>query len=157
MDLDLAGSTATESLGQALARSLPGARHPGAAHAAAAVGGAAVGAGAVLYLEGELGAGRPPAHAVCLHSASRRRCAVRLTRWWKPTASAELICVHVDLYRVQTTSEVEELGLRDMTGPGYLMLIEWPEKGGVAVPPADLVLQLNYKGDARSALLSGGD
>ena len=31
-----------------------------------------------------------------------------------------------------------------MTGPGYLMLIEWPEKGGVAVPPADLILQLDY-------------
>jgi len=40
-----------------------------------------------------------------------------------------------------------------MTGPGYLMLIEWPEKGGVAVPPPDLVLQLVYRGDARSAAL----
>jgi tRNA threonylcarbamoyladenosine biosynthesis protein TsaE len=40
-----------------------------------------------------------------------------------------------------------------MTGPGYLMLIEWPEKGGVAVPPADLSLQLLYQGDARSAAL----
>jgi tRNA threonylcarbamoyladenosine biosynthesis protein TsaE len=34
------------------------------------------------------------------------------------------------------------------------MLIEWPEKGGVAVPPADLVLQLVYQGDARAAALS---
>ena len=67
---------------------------------------------------------------------------------------AELICVHVDLYRVQSAAEVEELGLRDMIGPGYLMLIEWPEKGGVAVPTADLVLQLIYRGEARSAALA---
>jgi tRNA threonylcarbamoyladenosine biosynthesis protein TsaE len=53
-------------------------------------------------------------------------------------------------------TEVEELGLRDMTGPGYLMLVEWPEKGGVAVPPADLSLQLVYKGDARAAALGAG-
>jgi tRNA threonylcarbamoyladenosine biosynthesis protein TsaE len=64
--------------------------------------------------------------------------------------------VHVDLYRVQTATEVEELGLRDMTGAGFLMLIEWPEKGGVAVPPADLNLQLDYQSDARRAALSAG-
>ncbi len=57
---------------------------------------------------------------------------------------AALDCVHVDLYRVRSAAEVEELGLRDMTGPGSLLLIEWPEKGGVAVPPADLRLTLNY-------------
>jgi tRNA threonylcarbamoyladenosine biosynthesis protein TsaE len=67
---------------------------------------------------------------------------------------ASLTCVHVDLYRVATSTEVEELGLRDMTGAGYLMLIEWPEKGGAAVPPADLYLQLLYLGEARSAALS---
>jgi tRNA threonylcarbamoyladenosine biosynthesis protein TsaE len=69
---------------------------------------------------------------------------------------AGLTCVHVDLYRVQSATEVEELGLRDMTGSGYLMLIEWPEKGGSAVPPADLSLLLVYKGDARSAALGIG-
>ncbi len=61
------------------------------------------------------------------------------------------ICIE---YRAST--EVEELGLRDMTGPGSLMLIEWPEKGGGAVPPADLNLQLVYQGEARCAALSAG-
>ena len=81
-----------------------------------------------------------------MHSASRRRCAAPRTRWSTLTASAGLTCVHVDLYRVQSSAEVEELGLRDMVGPGYLMLIEWPEKGGGAVPPADLIVQLHYAG-----------
>jgi tRNA threonylcarbamoyladenosine biosynthesis protein TsaE len=65
----------------------------------------------------------------------------------------ELTCVHVDLYRLQTLHEADELGLRDLTGPGYLMLIEWPEKGSTAVPPPDLTLLLHYAGEARAATL----
>lgn len=154
MDLDLAGSTATESLGQALARSLPGARHPGAAHAAAAVGGAAVGAGAVLYLEGELGAGK----TTCVRSLLRALGVTGLVR--SPTYTlvetyplADLTCVHADLYRLRAALEVEELGLRDLAGPGCLLLVEWPERGGGALPPADVILTLEYAGDARAARL----
>jgi tRNA threonylcarbamoyladenosine biosynthesis protein TsaE len=61
--------------------------------------------------------------------------------------------VHVDLYRLRSTAEVEELGVRDLTGPGYLMLIEWPEKGGDAVPHADVALLLLYAGESRVASL----
>jgi tRNA threonylcarbamoyladenosine biosynthesis protein TsaE len=62
--------------------------------------------------------------------------------------------VHVDLYRLRSSAEVEELGLRDLTGPNSLMLIEWPEQGGAAVPPADVDLQLRYAGESRAASLS---
>ncbi len=110
---------------------------------------------AILHLRGELGSGK----TTCVRSLLHALGVVAPVR--SPTYTlvdtygvADLICVHVDLYRVQTASEVEELGLRDMSGPGYLMLIEWPGKGGVAVPQADLLLQLVYRGDARSAALA---
>jgi len=48
---------------------------------------------------------------------------------------ATLTCVHVDLYRLQSLTEVDELGLRDLVGPGSLIMVEWPERGGAAVPP----------------------
>jgi tRNA threonylcarbamoyladenosine biosynthesis protein TsaE len=67
---------------------------------------------------------------------------------------ATLTCVHVDLYRLQSLTEVDELGLRDLMGPGSLIMVEWPEKGGVALPPADLDLTLRYVGEARQAALS---
>ena len=67
---------------------------------------------------------------------------------------ATLTCVHVDLYRLQSRTEVDELGLRDLVGPGSLIMVEWPERGGAAVPPADLELSLLYAGDARQAGLS---
>src|ERR1700688_781828 len=134
MDLNLADSSVTVCLGQALARAFPG----GAA--------AAAGAGAVVYLRGELGAGK----STCVRSLLRALGVAGAVR--SPTYTlvetyelAGLTCVHVDLYRLQTHTEVDELGLRDLVDP-CLLLVEWPEKGGAALPPADLDLLLNYAG-----------
>jgi tRNA threonylcarbamoyladenosine biosynthesis protein TsaE len=167
MELNLADSGVTEALGQALGRSLPAAVHPDAAmdtlavHPGAAVGtapgtlavhAAAASAGAVVYLRGELGAGK----TTCVRSLLRTLGVTGLVR--SPTyalvetyALGALTCVHVDLYRLQTLTEVDELGLRDLVGPGHLLLVEWPEKGGAAVPPADLDLALQYAGEGRQA------
>ena len=145
---DLPDSAATEALGRALAQSFPG-----AGAGAGAVAGSGSGEGAVVHLRGELGSGKTTCARSLLHALGVTAPVRSPTYTLVDTYGvAALTCVHVDLYRVQTTTEVEELGLRDMTGAGYLMLIEWPEKGGVAVPPPDLVLQLAYKGDARSAV-----
>jgi tRNA threonylcarbamoyladenosine biosynthesis protein TsaE len=135
MTLNLAGSGITEALGAALARAFPGAQ-----------------AGAVVHLQGELGAGK----TTCVRSVLRALGVTGPVR--SPTYTlvdtynlTGLACVHIDLYRVQSLQEVEELGLRDLTGPGYFMLIEWPEKGGAAVPRSDLLLSLRYAGESRVA------
>jgi tRNA threonylcarbamoyladenosine biosynthesis protein TsaE len=108
-------------------------------------------------LRGELGSGKTTCARSLLHALGVTAPVRSPTYTLVDTYSvADLTCVHVDLYRVQTTLEVEELGLRDMTGPGVLMLIEWPEKGGTAVPRADLNLQLLYAGEARAANLTAG-
>ena len=142
MDLNLADSNVTECLGQALARSFPG----------AAAGVAA--AGAVVYLRGELGAGK----TTCVRSLLRALGVTGLVR--SPTYTlvetyilTTLTCVHVDLYRLQALTEVDELGLRDLVGPGCLLMVEWPERGGAALPAADLDLTLRYAGDGRQARL----
>jgi tRNA threonylcarbamoyladenosine biosynthesis protein TsaE len=140
MNLALPNSGATEALGQALARALPGA------------GVAAT--GATVYLHGELGTGK----TTCVRSLLRAMGVMGLVR--SPTYTLVetysvpgLICVHVDLYRLQSLSEVDELGLRDLVGPGCLLLVEWPEKGGGHLPPADIELSLLYAGEARQACL----
>jgi len=164
MDLNLPDSSATEALGQALARSLPGAVRMDAVPTGAAQAGVmpddavqtgAARTGAVLYLQGELGAGK----TTCVRSLLRALGVAGLVR--SPTYTlvetyplATLTCVHVDLYRLQSLTEVDELGLRDLVGPGSLIMVEWPERGGAAVPPADLELTLLYAGDARQAGLS---
>jgi tRNA threonylcarbamoyladenosine biosynthesis protein TsaE len=144
MDLNLADCGVTEVLGQALARTLADAIRSGAAAG-----------GAVLYLQGDLGAGK----TTCARSMLRALGVAGLIR--SPTYTlvenyelAGLTCIHVDLYRLQTRMEIEELGLRDWVGPACLLLVEWPERGGGAVPPADLELALNYAGDGRQARLT---
>jgi tRNA threonylcarbamoyladenosine biosynthesis protein TsaE len=174
LDFNLPDSSATEALGRALARSLPdtvrlgteqgGAAGAGAARASVAGAGVAragaaqagaVQGGAVVYLQGELGAGK----TTCVRSLLRSLGVTGLVR--SPTYTlvetyrvATLTCVHVDLYRLQSLTEVDELGLRDQLGPASLLLVEWPERGGAALPPADLVVSLGYAGSARLAGLS---
>ncbi len=115
--------------------------------------------GAVVYLEGDLGAGK----TTCVRSLLRALGVVGLVR--SPTFTLletydlpSMTCVHVDLYRLQGTVEVDELGLRDYLNGDCLVLVEWPEKGRGVLPPADLYIGLSYltsgrrcRLDARSA------
>src|SRR6202789_1933407 len=137
MDFELADGSATEALGKALARALPAAPE-----------------GAVVYLQGDLGAGK----TTCVRALLRTLGVTGLVR--SPTYTlvetydlAALTCVHVDLYRVQVLAEIDELGLRDLVGPHCLLLVEWPDKGAGVLPPADLSLTLSYAADARQAHL----
>jgi tRNA threonylcarbamoyladenosine biosynthesis protein TsaE len=157
LELNLADSGTTELLGQALARALlalalNGSSSPASLEAPP---------GAVLHLHGELGAGK----TTCVRSLLRALGAAGPVR--SPTYAlvetyrlGAWTCVHADLYRLQSAAEVDELGLRDLIGPGCLLMVEWPEKGGAAVPPADVDLTLRYTGngdlahDGRQALLS---
>ena len=126
MDFALADSSATEALGQALARSFPGAPRRGAATGGATAGAAAAGAarpvdgspGGVMYLQGELGAGK----TTCARSLLRALGVAGLVR--SPTYTlvetysvAALTCVHVDLYRLQSVTEIDELGCREPNTP----------------------------------------
>jgi tRNA threonylcarbamoyladenosine biosynthesis protein TsaE len=138
INLDLPDSLITEALGAALARAMP-----------------ALSAGAVVYLQGDLGAGKTSCARSLLHALGVTAHVRSPTYTLVDNYSvANLDCVHIDLYRLSSAAEVEELGLRDLTGPGSLLLIEWPENGGAAVPAADLNLRLLYAGDGRSASLT---
>lgn len=58
---------------------------------------------------------------------------------------------HVDLYRIEDLSELEELGLDDILADGAL-IIEWPEKAGDDRWPNALALSLEAQGDGLRAL-----
>ena len=56
-----------------------------------------------------------------------------------PTVSV----VHLDLYRLLDPEELEPLGLREFARPGYLWLIEWPDRGTGRLPFPDLSVTLS--------------
>ena len=51
--------------------------------------------------------------------------------------------VHLDLYRLNDPDELENLGLADYHEPGFLWLVEWPERAEGRLPPSDLRLRFS--------------
>jgi tRNA threonylcarbamoyladenosine biosynthesis protein TsaE len=107
-------------------------------------------AGGILYLEGDLGAGKTSFARALLNAMGAGE------RIKSPTYSlvesyriGDLEAHHLDLYRIADVGELEWLGLGDLWTPEALVLIEWPERGGGALPRADLALRIRHAGDRR--------
>lgn len=94
----------------------------------------------VVYLQGELGAGKTTFARGFARAAGYagplRSPTYTLLEVYPLTAGT---LVHVDLYRVQSPAELESLGLRDFLLPAHLWLIEWPGQGAGHLPAADLI------------------
>jgi tRNA threonylcarbamoyladenosine biosynthesis protein TsaE len=96
---------------------------------------------AVLYLTGELGAGKTTfargfLRALGVTGPVRSPTYTLLELY----PAGGLTLLHVDLYRVRDPAELESLGLREWAREGYVWLIEWPERGASRLPPPDLTL-----------------
>lgn len=61
---------------------------------------------------------------------------------------------HIDLYRIENPSELEELAL-DEGRAGAALLIEWPERMGPSLWPDTLRLHLSVAGEGVRALTAG--
>ena len=58
---------------------------------------------------------------------------------------------HVDLYRIENMSDIDELGLEDIREHGVL-IVEWPEHAGPDAWPEALALSLEVDEDGSRAL-----
>jgi tRNA threonylcarbamoyladenosine biosynthesis protein TsaE len=98
---------------------------------------------AILYLEGELGAGKTTL-ARGLIAGRGHRGAVRSPTFtlFERYALEGLTAIHIDLYRLSEPRELEALGLRDFALPWHLWLIEWPERGAGVLPAPDVRIAL---------------
>lgn len=57
---------------------------------------------------------------------------------------------HVDLYRIEDASEIDELGLD--AAADAVLLVEWPERAGAEAWPTALVLSLEFAQDGARIL-----
>lgn len=116
----------------------------------AAIGTALI-AGDVVLLSGGLGAGKTTLARAMLKARGLAGEAPSPTfAIVQPYAPPEvdLPIAHVDLYRIEASNELIELGLDDYLYDGAL-LIEWPERLGGEGWPDALLLTISGEGDAR--------
>jgi tRNA threonylcarbamoyladenosine biosynthesis protein TsaE len=105
-----------------------------------------------IYLQGDLGTGK-----TALTRALLRACGVT-GRIKSPSYAllesykvSSLYFYHIDFYRFSDSREWLDAGLRDVFSPDAVVLIEWPEKAGDQLPPADLHIHLSYAAQGRLA------
>jgi tRNA threonylcarbamoyladenosine biosynthesis protein TsaE len=109
----------------------------------------------VIYLDGELGAGKTAlTRAVLAGLGHTGRVPSPTYTLVEPYLLNSFRVFHIDLYRLRDPAELDDLGLADELGPGSLLLAEWPSRGDGRLPPADLVCQLGFEGEGRRALLT---
>ncbi len=108
-------------------------------------------AGMVIYLYGDLGAGKTTLVRGILRGLGYTRTVKSPTYHLVEAYSVfNLNLYHFDLYRFKNALEWEESGFGDYCGAESLCLIEWPEKGLPLLPPADVHIHLNEQDSGRS-------
>jgi tRNA threonylcarbamoyladenosine biosynthesis protein TsaE len=112
--------------------------------------------GVVLWLSGDLGAGKTTLVRGLLrafHYEGRVKSPTFTLVEYYPFSSFNLY--HFDLYRFVDPEEWEDAGFRDYFNEHSICLVEWPEKGAGYLPGADLLIRLELAGSGRLAKLIG--
>jgi tRNA threonylcarbamoyladenosine biosynthesis protein TsaE len=110
--------------------------------------------GLVIYLRGDLGAGKTTLVRALLQTLGYTG------RVKSPTYTlveryevAGLHLRHFDLYRFRDAEEWESSGFRDEFDGQNVCLVEWPEQASGLLPPADISLTFEILQDGRELLL----
>jgi len=110
----------------------------------------------VMYLIGDLGVGKTTLARGFLRGLGHAgRVPSPTYALIEPYEIAGYAVSHIDLYRLHAPGEAASLALTELCGSQTLMLIEWPERGGSAVPQADLRLELAIDEPGRILRLVG--
>ena len=113
--------------------------------------------GSVLFLRGDLGAGKTTLVRGLLRTlgyAGRVKSPTYGLLELYPLSRLNLY--HFDFYRVKDRSEWESSEFRDYFNPESVCLVEWPERAAGALPRPDLEVGLDFAGTARCATLTAG-
>ncbi|MFY8207628.1 MAG: tRNA (adenosine(37)-N6)-threonylcarbamoyltransferase complex ATPase subunit type 1 TsaE [Arenimonas sp.] len=113
---------------------------------------------AVVYLEGDLGAGksvfaRAFLQALGVGGPIKSPTYTLIETYVLPDGRD---AVHMDLYRIADPDELDYLALDGVLERLRVMLVEWPQRGTGRLPPADLVLALAFENDGRMLQMHAG-
>jgi tRNA threonylcarbamoyladenosine biosynthesis protein TsaE len=134
----LPDESATQALGAALARALA--------------------PGLVIYLHGDLGAGKTALTRALLHAAGHagkvKSPTYTLSEPYRIVLDGRTVqLIHYDLYRMSSPEEFLDAGFREDFDGDNICIVEWPEKGEPVLPPPDLRILLEVSGVGREVEL----
>jgi tRNA threonylcarbamoyladenosine biosynthesis protein TsaE len=134
----LADESATAAFGAALARALA--------------------PGLVIYLQGDLGAGKTALTRAllraCGHQGTVKSPTYTLAEPYRIALHGEPVeVIHYDLYRMASPEEFLDAGFREDFNGHNICIVEWPEKGEPVLPPPDVQVDLRVCGLGREVEL----
>ncbi|MEM7291994.1 MAG: tRNA (adenosine(37)-N6)-threonylcarbamoyltransferase complex ATPase subunit type 1 TsaE [Pseudomonadota bacterium] len=110
----------------------------------------------VIYLEGDLGAGKTTWVRGALQSLGITQSIKSPT--YTLVESYEALGTtfhHFDLYRLSDPEELDFIGIREYFAANSICLIEWPARGIGMIPAANLEIQIDYGNSCRRVHFSG--
>jgi tRNA threonylcarbamoyladenosine biosynthesis protein TsaE len=105
--------------------------------------GARAAPGLVIYLHGDLGAGKTALTRALLHAAGHQGTVksptYTLSEPYRIALDGEPVnLIHYDLYRMSSPEEFLDAGFREDFDGNNICVVEWPEKGEPVLPPPDV-------------------
>lgn len=114
---------------------------------------------AVVYLCGELGAGKTTFSRGFLqargHTGSVKSPTYTIVEPYEALPAMPVF--HLDLYRLGSAEELAYLGLEDYLARDAILLIEWPERALSHLPPPTFQITLKPEHEGRGVTLEAQD
>ena len=112
----------------------------------------------VIFLSGELGAGKTTFARAFIQALGYSGSVKSPTYTLLETYQAGgLEIAHFDLYRLEDPEELHALAYRDVIASADVVLVEWADKGGSLIPDPRYVVDIEYATPGRIIHLSTPD